>query len=111
MICHSQGAIHVRNALITFDGDLSKRIRVIAIAPGAYIYERSCGSVVHYRNKSWLRDPIPHFSDPDGATREASTIREVESHRDAPYFDHVLLSRTYKEPILFETKNHLINGQ
>lgn len=30
-ICHSQGAIHTRNALMTFPGNLRERIMVVAI--------------------------------------------------------------------------------
>ncbi len=109
MYCHSQGAIHVMNALITFDRELAKRIQVVAIAPGAYIYEQSCGSVVHYRAKSSLRDPIAHGSDKPGAIREAETIREVASHWDAPYLDHTILSPTYKRPIQIEARKFFGN--
>ena len=41
MICHSQGAIHVRNALLDYPPELRKRILVVAIAPAAYIYQVS----------------------------------------------------------------------
>ena len=38
MYCHSQGVIHVRNALIDYPEELRQRILVVAISPGGYIY-------------------------------------------------------------------------
>ena len=84
---------------------VAKRIQVVAIAPGAYIYRDSCMDVVHYRTKSSLRDPIAHNSDAQGAIREAKTIKEVASHSNAPYLDHPLMSPTYKDPIRYEGDN------
>lgn len=56
MFCHSQGAVHIRNALIDYSPELRERIIVVAIAPGAYVYKEICASVIHYRNASLLRD-------------------------------------------------------
>jgi hypothetical protein len=55
MICHSQGAIHVRNALLDYSPELRKRILVVAIAPAAYIYRETCAKVIHYRAE-WRRN-------------------------------------------------------
>jgi len=56
-ICHSQGAIHVRNALSCYPPELRKRIKVIAIAPGAYIPKEISHNASHYI--SW--DPVPNI--------------------------------------------------
>lgn len=49
MVCHSQGTIHVRNALLDYPPELRERILVVAIAPGGYIYKETCANLIHYR--------------------------------------------------------------
>lgn len=92
MICHSQGSIHVRNALLDYPPDLRERILVVAIAPSAYIYKETCANVFHYRAE-WWRDLIPRF-DIAGAKREKDTIITLTSHPDASGFDHEFMSPT-----------------
>ena len=72
MICHSQGAIHVRNALLDYPPELRERILVVAIAPAAYIYKETCAKIIHYRAE-WWRDFVPRF-DKAGARREKDSI-------------------------------------
>jgi RHS repeat-associated protein len=95
MICHSQGAIHVRNALLDYPPELRDRILVVAIAPGGYIYEETCAKVVHYR-ANWYRDPIPRL-DRYGVWRSKGTVVDLDSHSNAPYFDHAFKSPTYQK--------------
>lgn len=99
MICHSQGAIHVRNALLDYPPKLRKRIIVVAIAPGAYIYQRTCAQVTHYRNASIKRDFIPHV-DKGGADRERDTIINLVAHPEAAFFDHKFQSVTYQDALI-----------
>lgn len=107
MICHSQGAIHVRNALLDYPENLRERILVVAIAPGAYIYQQTCADVVHYRVNA-LRDFVPRF-DSIGALREKNSILELSSHPDAPYHDHTFLSPTYHDSIFKNINGYLGN--
>lgn len=93
MICHSQGAIHVRNALLDYPEDLRNRIAVVAIAPGGYIYQQTCASVTHYRVSFW-RDIVPRF-DFFGSQRSKNTITKLDSHSKAPLHDHSFVSPTY----------------
>ena len=86
MICHSQGAIHVRNALLDYPPELRKRIIVVAIAPAAYIYQKTCAKMIHYRAE-WWRDFVPRL-DRAGARKEKVTIVNLSSHLNAPAFDH-----------------------
>lgn len=95
MVCHSQGAIHVRNALLDYPPELRKRIMVVAIAPGGYVYQQTCAQVTHYRNASARRDLVPRI-DRDGAVRSKETIVDVVSHPDAGWFDHGFQSLTYE---------------
>lgn len=92
MICHSQGAIHVRNALLDYPPELRNRISVVAIAPAAYIYQESCAKAIHYR----ARDFVPWF-DRSGAARERGNIVDLDSHPDAGQVDHEFMSPTYRE--------------
>jgi uncharacterized protein RhaS with RHS repeats len=49
--CHSGGAIHVKNALLTSPESVRKRIIVIAIAPGAIVLEELCFRSHNYMSK------------------------------------------------------------
>lgn len=106
MVCHSQGAIHVRNALLDYPPELRKRIIVVAIAPGGYVYQQSCAQVTHYRNASVRRDFIPRI-DRKGVARSRETIVDVVSHQDAGWFDHGFQSLTYYDAIKNETRKYL----
>ncbi len=108
MICHSQGAIHTRNALLTYPPHLRERIFVLAVAPGAYIHKETCGGVIHYRTKKWYRDIVPRF-DRRGAKRERDTIVGLDSHPDAAFFDHEFQSPTYQRHIRKHLLNYIIN--
>lgn len=103
MICHSQGTIHVMNALLDYPPELRKRILVVAIAPGGYVYQKTCADVLHYRAKP-SRDLIPRL-DRDGVKRAEGTIVDLTSHPSAPLFDHPFTSPTYQEII----QGHIIN--
>ena len=106
MVCHSQGAIHVRNALLDYPPELRKRIIVVAIAPGAYIYQQTCAQVTHYRNASIKRDFIPRI-DKSGANREKDTVVNLISHPEAAYFDHEFQSLTYQDALMDELTRSL----
>ncbi len=95
-VCTSQGTIHVRNALLTYSEEKRQQILVLAIAPAAYIVPGTCRQVYHYRNKNPFRDPIPYI-DRKGARIARGTIREVDSHPDAPWFDHTVQSPTWDD--------------
>jgi hypothetical protein len=103
MICHSQGAIHVRNALLDFPPELRDRILGVGIAPAAYMYRETCADVQHYC-ANWWRDPIPRF-DRHGLNRTKGKIAVLNSHPDANWFDHEFTSPTYR----LKLKQHLSN--
>lgn len=105
MICHSQGATHTRNALLDYPDELRKRIHVVAIAPGSYIYGDTCASVFHYR-AAWWRDFVPRF-DKSGARREKSSVFTLDSHEQASLFDHEFKSPTYTAAIKHHVKKFI----
>lgn len=102
-ICHSQGAIHVRNALLSYDPDLRKRIDVLAIAPGAYIQDTLCNNVEHYCS-TW--DFIP-WLDRKGRQMCKNSIHELKPHPSASLFDHSFHSLTYRDTLKMEIDKHL----
>lgn len=107
--CHSQGAIHLKNALLSYPVHLRKRILVVAIAPARYIDPALCGKVVHYRAK-WWRDLIPYIFpflfDYDGMKKAEGTIITLESHPDAPLNDHGFGSPTFEDPMETHTRTY-----
>lgn len=105
MVCHSQGAIHVRNALLDYPPELRERILVVAIAPAAYMYRETCGDVFHYR-VAWWRDFVPRL-DRDGVKRENNTSITLSSHSSAFVFDHEFMSPTYQEQLQIHIRNYL----
>lgn len=109
-ICHSQGAIHVRNALLSYDPELRMRIIVLAIAPGAYIDSKTCAQVIHYK-ASATRDLIPHL-DWAGLARETArgTVVVLPSHPSAPRHDHGIDSKTYQRVIREAISNYKKSG-
>lgn len=110
MVCHSQGAIHVRNALLDYPPELRERILVVAIAPAAYIYKETCAKVIHYRAE-WWRDIVPRF-DRAGAKREKDTIVTLTSDSKASAFDHEFMSPTYQRKIKEHVQNYIkANGK
>lgn len=107
MICHSQGAIHVRNALLDYPPELRERILVVAIAPGGYIWKETCAQVIHYRANA-KRDFVPRL-DWSGAIREKGTTIDLSSHPDAARFDHTFQSPTYQIRLRQHITNYIQN--
>lgn len=95
-ICHSQGAIHVANALLSYDPELRKRIIVLAIAPGGYIDSKTCAQVIHYRAEAH-KDFVPQL-DRKGLAREEArgTVKVVKSTSECAW-DHGIDSSSYRQ--------------
>lgn len=99
-ICHSEGAINVRNALMCYNPELRKMIEVVAIAPAAYIDKCLCGDVAHYVS---TRDFVP-WLDLTGRIRNRETVHVLHAHKQAGLWDHEFASPTYNKVI----ENHVI---
>ncbi len=108
MICHSQGAIHVRNALLDYPPELRDRILVVGIAPAGYIYKETCADLFHYRAKPW-RDFVPRI-DRAGAKREKNSIVELDSDPKASIFDHEFMSPTYQKVLRKHITNYITSN-
>lgn len=93
-VCHSQGGIHVTNALHHYPEERRKRIRVVAIAPGGYVPQDISTEAYHY--VSW--DPIPYI-DGEGQSKAKNVLYCEPSSID----NHDFRSDIYFEPL----KKHL----
>jgi RHS repeat-associated protein len=89
-IAHSQGTIHVRNALMMYDPEKAKRIMVVCFGPAAYIGPNLCHSVHHFISKRdivWLANAIHFLFNPEYVTF-------LDPATSAKLFDHDFLSET-----------------
>lgn len=94
-LCHSQGAIHVRNALLSYSPELRKRIIVIGVAPAAYISRDICQECYHYVSQ---HDFVPWF-DIMGRLACSRDIYVLKPDPDADWWDHGFQSKTYEKYI------------
>lgn len=103
LIAHSQGCIQSRNSLETLSPEVSQRVHVLAIAPGAFLDRKYCGSVHHYI-VPFYRDIVPCF---DVANRfiHKNNMTVLPSAPNTPIFDHTILSPTYVKTISDFIKN------
>jgi hypothetical protein len=104
--CHSQGAIQVRNALLSYPEHLRKRMIIVAIAPAAYIPEQICYQAYHYVSR---RDIVP-WLDRYGMKKCMGSICILTPHQDAAFFDHHFLSPTYRAAIQHHLKCYIQSG-
>ena len=105
---HSQGALHTRNALYSYNHERRSRIFVVAIAPAAYIPKEICGDVVHYRAES-SRDPIT-IPGVTGLTSARGTIITLKSSPDAPLHDHAFTSPTFRDRLEKHITTYIESG-
>jgi len=101
--CHSHGATHVKNALLTSPKEVRQRIIVLAIAPAEIVSKTLCYESYNYMSR---RDFVTHF-DIVGKMRHRDELIVLEPHPDANFFDHDFLSPTFAEPIKRHTKDYI----
>jgi len=104
-ICHSGGADHVRNALLTSPDSVRQSIIVLAIAPSVIIPEDLC-----YRSNNYIsrRDFVTHL-DIIGKMRYGNQLQVLEPHPDASFWNHSFLSPTFEETIKKSINIHVKN--
>ena len=91
-VCHSGGAIDTRNALASYPNELCQRINVLAIAPGGFMDDHLCKSIVHIVSSM---DPVPK-TDPIGWARCRDNIVVL---RGNGITDHYILNNMYAQDI------------
>lgn len=95
---HSQGMIHTKNTVPSYDNELIQRIQVIGIAPGVHVKDYDFGEVVHLES---TRDFIPIFDKilHPFSQSDWGQIMTLEPHPNAPFIDHFIDSPTYTIPL------------
>ncbi len=107
--CHSQGAIHVKNALEQSRPEIRNRIIVVAIAPAAIITDNICYDASNYVNKkdfvhygeilgSLIQDrglPIKTLQ----VLKNRKELIFLDPHPESKGFGHDLQDPTYEERI------------
>jgi RHS repeat-associated protein len=103
-ICHSQGALHVYNALQGMTPEERDRIIVVTVAPAKYITRKYCLQATNYASK---RDFVPWIDVKGRRNCQQGELVVLEPHKDAPLIDHSFESPTYTESINIEMKKYI----
>ena len=90
-ICHSGGADHVKNALISSSEATRQRIIVLAINPSVIIPEELCFRSNNYMSR---RDFVTRL-DVIGRLRYGNQLHILEPHPHAKFWDHEFASPTF----------------
>ncbi len=118
--CHSQGAIHVRNALEKLPKEIRDRVIVVAIAPAAIIPKELCYDSYNYASKN---DPVNYGelfwaasldSTECGMSKKVEMVLELRNqliildpHPDATGIDHDFQSPTFVKTITGHLDDHI----
>jgi hypothetical protein len=114
--CHSQGAIHTKNALMKLPKEIRDRVIVVAIAPAVVVSEKLCYQSYNYASKKDLvhygEDVVAYFQTAFGPEDESRPLHLLENllenkeelivlepHEGAEGIDHGVQSLTYKDVI------------
>ena len=122
-VCHSQGAIHVRNALILAPQEIRDRVIVVAIAPAAVVPRELCFDSTNYATKTDIvpkseivvsgvldllhREGLTHIIE---ALEKQDQIIWVEPHPDSKGMGHGFQDPSYKEFIKKHTNIYISKG-
>jgi hypothetical protein len=93
---HSQGVIHMKNALAGFDEESRARINAYGFAPAGRLEEGSCRKIVNYASR---RDFVPLIDPMINGWKNCSSLTILDPHPEAEFFDHSIDSLTL-EPYL-----------
>jgi hypothetical protein len=104
--CHSQGALHVKNALRGCPQEIRDRVIVVAIAPASVIPKDLCYESYNYVSS---RDAVPYgeliydaIFKPHHFGLSLKHLKELillPAHPDESLFDHGIRSKTFRETI------------
>ena len=103
--CHSGGALHVKNALLTSPESVRQRIIVLAIAPAVIVPEELCFKSYNYISR---RDFVTHL-DLAGKLKYGGELHILEPHPEASFWDHEFLSPTFRDPIQGHINDYIEN--
>ena len=104
-ICHSGGADHLKNALLTSPESVRQRIIALAIAPSVIIPKWLCYKADNYISR---RDFVTHL-DVLGKIKYGSELHILEPHPNANFWDHEFLSPTFDRPLKDHIRDYIDN--
>jgi RHS repeat-associated protein len=102
-ICHSGGADHVKNALISSSEATRQRIIVLAINPSVIIPRKLCFQSHNYMSR---RDFVTSL-DIIGRLRYGNELHILEPHPNAKFWDHEFASPTFTGTIKRHIKDYI----
>lgn len=102
-ICHSGGAIHVFNALVSSLQSVRDRIEVVAISPGAIVPNELCHRAFNYASR-W--DLVP-YCDVIGQIRYGDQLIMLDPAPGASRFAHGFDSPTFDGVLRDHIREHL----
>lgn len=113
-LAHSQGMIHTKNTIPSYDKELRQRIEILAVAPAAHVKSGDFGDAMHYHS---LRDFVPLLEDLVLSTsvkhligiENRAPVVMLRPHPDAPLFDHFIDSPTYQQPVQMRVEKFFNN--
>ncbi len=122
-ICHSQGALHVKNALENCPPEVRDRVIVIAIAPAAIVPKRLCFKSYNYASEKdiiYQFDPtfkyplvkgvvddvlVPRFG--EISPEDLAELVILKPHAEATGLDHSFQSPTYRKVLIEKLEDYL----
>lgn len=117
--CHSQGAIHVRNALLHAPKEIQDRVIVVAIAPGVVVPDELCYKSFNYASKkdivhygelgfwgAWSSNETGLSHAEERAMQERQELKLLEPHPEATGIDHDFESPTFEQHMKDVLKNY-----
>jgi hypothetical protein len=112
--CHSQGAIHTKNALQSVPKEIRERVIIVAIAPAAIITDDQCYKAYNYASKLdkvYLAEMMSHsLGDLERAKQALEALEHLillEPHEGATGLDHNFESPTFLEPVCGRLQQYL----
>ena len=112
--CHSQGAIHTKNALQSVPEEIRQRVIVVAIAPAAIIPRGLCYAAYNYASKldkvnlaEMLAKSTVNIENGRQAMAEHEQLILLDPHEGETGWDHGFESPTFTKKILDHLDEYL----
>ena len=109
LICHSQGALHLKNALLRMPQQWRDRINVMSISGASMIGEEMCKSAVNYVSEG---DLVPFFA-PERLIPtifRPNNLHVLKRAPNSPRNDHDFQSPTFSKKIKYHVEEFLTHG-
>ncbi len=103
-ICHSQGALHVKHALIGLEEEERKKLIIVAIAPQVLIPSSLCYSADNYVSR---HDFIPFLCSKECKEGSSNKVHILHPAPKSPMWDHDFESPTYRESLKIHIENYM----